>query len=180
VKKSVILIACLTILVSPVFSAVITDGIYKGYYMASAKEIVDKNANLPQTPKNTAPVQAEKASLDDFFNDIATNVNFDVNTDQAENKDIDNVSVNTGFTATKGTVSFQYAHTRNYTRVQGFTDGFEVGPSEFQGQVNNRFSISVNFMPDFSQKSEPTPTNVASVPESPASARARIAALAVK
>lgn len=135
------------------------DGLYRptaGYYVASRSEVVDL------TPKSevkaTQVAKAEEPSkpipLTEALADVTTNFNIDVNTSQAENKDVDQAQIAANLSVNKGPFFVQYNHSRSYTKsVDPYT---AQASNQFQGMVTNRVTFGVNLTPNLV-----SPSNVA-------------------
>ena len=104
---------------------------------------------IPEPVEEAISTQpATKKPKENFFSDVTTTVNFDVNTSNPENKEINQADVSANLSANKGPFYVQYTHSRSYTK---YSDPFmpEI-KTDFEGTVNNRISFGINLTPDFS------------------------------
>lgn len=152
------------IIIGLLFSNIAFAESYDEYYIAPPSEIIDLNA---QKTYVQAVVKSKSASAPNkgqivhkpkkskgLLADVATTFNVDVCTQADENGPVDQTQISANFKANKGPFYFQYSHSRYYTRV---SDPFYIdASSEFQGSVNNRFTVGVSIKPDIANKTAQT------------------------
>lgn len=158
-NKIGLVILVLVCSISAAFGAAYTDGVYTDKpYIAPATAVVDINAgkvsavstpSAPQVASADAPIIDIGDALGSALKDVSTSTNFNVNTQQAENQAVSQVTVAANFTANKGPMYVQYSHTRSYSR--NVDPCFGTTDSQFQGVVNNTVTVGVSFTPDFSK-----------------------------
>jgi len=130
------------VLASSVLAAAGTDEDYSDYFIAPPSAIIDLNS---------AQVKGvEKAPLDDFFADVKTDVNFNLDSKTMEQQLMDQVELSANFIAAKGPVYVQYTHANI-----SYKDIFVPGDA-YQTITNNRVTIGFSFTPgQASQASQP-------------------------